>query len=213
MLIQSRLLNFIHVPKAAGSSIEKLLKTHTLDEAADERFREGFASFAKGHGISFPNHASAQLRVEFLGMETYRRYFSFAFVRNPFDLVVSLYEYTHQRERALFEKNGWELRTHQKNILENSFEDWVLNFSTGNSQSSYILSESGSILVDFIGRTESLDSDIMKLYRLFGVENPESMPRSNATRRDDYQSYYSDATKAVIAERYVDDLRLFGYEY
>ena len=67
-------VEFIHINKTGGSSIEKAL------------------------GLPF-SHQTASMRVARLGTEEWNRRYSFTFVRNPWDRLVSQYHYRKSRGR------------------------------------------------------------------------------------------------------------------
>lgn len=213
MIIPSRKINFVHVPKAAGSTVGVLLNKQIKRNRSDVEFAERFQAYAKNRGYNFPNHTPAKMRLEFMGRETYSKFFSFAFVRNPFDLVVSLYEYTRQKEQAIFVKNNWTLSQFQKNILNNSFNDWVLNFDTGRPQHAYIFSDSGEMLVTHIGKTETFQKDFSFLAKALGIDAELSQQKHNSTARGNYRQYYSSESVAIIEKNYEKDLNLFGYSF
>jgi hypothetical protein len=213
MIIPSKRINFVHVPKAAGSSVGACLNKQIKKTSSDIKFRENFEAHSKAKGFAFPNHAPAAVRLDYMGKEEYSRYFSFAFVRNPFDLIVSLYEYTWQKEKALFAKMNWELSQFQKNILNNTFTDWVLNFDTGRPQSSFLLSGSGELLVTNIGKTETFDKDFYFFSKAIDIKFEPSAAKENTTVRDNYREYYNPETVAVIEKTYHKDLELFGYSF
>lgn len=213
MIIPSVGINFIHVPKAAGSTIGLALRGHLTLTDEDMRISSDFADFALAQGWVFPDHAPAQIRLDFLGELDYKNYFSFGFVRNPFDLLVSLYEYTRQTEVGLFETEGWMLSSFQRDILDNEFRSWILNCDTGLPQSGYLLSDAGALLVDFVGRTESLARDLAKISPVLGLEAASIGERINTTDHANYRSYYDGQTRACVEARYDVDLRLFGYGF
>lgn len=213
MIIPSKSINFVHVPKAAGSTVGACLNKQLKKTSSDIKFREKFETHSKAQGFAFPNHAPAAIRLEFMGREEYSRYFSFAFVRNPFDLVVSLYEYTWQTEKELFARMNWELSQFQRNILNNTFTEWVLNFDTGRPQSSFLLSSTGELLVTNIGKTETFEKDFYFFSKALDINYEPTAAKENTTIRDNYKKYYNSETISVIEKTYQKDLELFGYTY
>jgi len=171
------------VPKAAGSSVGKYVRENIKLTQDDRDLQKEYAQYSKKHGYAFPNHTPAEVKKKFIGEDVYHEYFSFTFVRNPYSLLVSLYEYTHQKEKDIFEKNGWKLSRFQENILNNSFEDWVMNFETGRPQTDMICSSSGEILVNYIGKTEHFNLDFAKIQKIIGF-NCDADEVANSTSHD-----------------------------
>mgnify|MGYP006274252899 CR=1 FL=1 len=133
-------------------------------------------------------------------------YFKFAFVRNPWDRVVSLY---HRQE-------GERVRD------EMSFDDFArtIRYSSATSpqgsphvnQLDYLVDPSGHRLVDFVGRFERLDEDWATVAERLGL--PPALPHKRKTDRDKpYTDYYTDETRAIIAERFAVDVEAFGYRF
>ena len=189
-----------------------MLRKQVQKTSDDKSFYEEFAAYAKENGFAFPNHAPAKIRQKYIGVDVYKTYFSFAFVRNPFDLVVSLYEYTKQKELDIFKEKGWDLNQYQKNIRDNTFDDWVTNYNTGESQCEWLFSDNGELLVNYIGKTETYAKDFKIICGAIGVTHEENT-RVNVTKRDDYKKYYSTSTRKIIEKNYHKDFELFGYTF
>ena len=64
---------FVHIPKCAGCSLWKALLELNLKE------------------IEYFGHGEAKLKKPFPYDNSYKNYFSFSFVRNPFDRLVSAF--------------------------------------------------------------------------------------------------------------------------
>ncbi len=212
MIISSQQLNFIHVPKAAGSSIGKGLRETFKLTKKDLEIQTDYKTFSKLRGFEFPNHSPASVKKEYIGADNYAKYFSFTFVRNPYSLLVSLYEYTHQTEKKIFEDRGWALNKFQQNILDNSFEEWVHKYPTGRCQTDLIFSDDGALLVDFIGKTENFENDVNKLSKITGI-GVDTKTIANSTTHNHYREYYSESTKKIVLQRYGKAINLFDYKY
>ena len=69
------------------------------------------------------------------------------------------------------------------------------------------------VLVDFIGRYENLAGDFEQVCRRIGVPPPPLAHKRQAKDRAGYQSYYTDATRALVAEHFAPDIEMFGYRF
>jgi hypothetical protein len=140
--------------------------------------------------------------------EKFRTYFKFGFVRNPWDRAVSLYE----------RKEGLQM----KPLMSfEQFIDWMKYASCTcvhpvphRYQLDWFVNPHGDVIVDFIGRYESLAADWAKLAERLGVPGA-ALPRLNVnvTRNRDYTTYYSERTRRIVAERFAVDIEYFGYHF
>ena len=152
------------------------------------------------HSVGFYEHMPASVVRAYVGEAIWRSYFKFAFDRNPWDRQVSwyLYKTKSKRVRPSFER-----------FMSSRARAYVSNYA--------IYTLDGSLAVDFVGRYESLEEDLKRALDLAGAPGQLKLPRTNITpNRDtgrDYRSYYSDDTKAVVAEWYRSEISLFGYGF
>lgn len=186
---------FIHVPKVAGSSIEKALFG---------------TKGAVGHQTA--------LACREADPEAYAKGFSFAFVRNPYDRFVSAYAYLEKGGRNKYD-HAWA----QKHLMHyGSFRNFVLALRDEKvknevlswmhfiPQYRFITDEDENSMVDFIGRYERLQADFDTLKAKLGAHG--SLPHENASDRDLYQHYYDHETAQIIYDIYQKDFEMFGYE-
>ncbi len=156
-------------------------------------------------------HFSAREVVDILSPEQFVPAFKFAFVRNPWDRLVSQYHY-----RRSLDATG--LRS--QNI---GFQEWVCRaygdrdpalyndpryFRT---QCDWICDEFGSLLVDFVGRFETLEADFRTVAGILG--STASLPHHNASEHEPYRRYYDHDTCALVRDYFAPDLATFGYEF
>ena len=149
-------------------------------------------------------HLSAKSVQDELSQDVWKRCFTFTIVRNPFDRLVSYYEYSKQ---ARSDPSSVQFGLPPLG----SFEDWF-DASPPRTQLSYIADDEGEILVDFIGRYESLEQDLAYISDRLRTQALE-LPRMNASKRGDYRAYYSDALKDKAEQRYQEDLEAFDYSF
>ena len=124
----------------------------------------------------------------------YKNYFSFAFVRNPWDMMLSFYFFKRNIARYKIDKN-----TSFKNFLESP----ILN------QRSYIKGFSRN---SFVGRFENLQNDFDIVCDKIGILR-QQLPHKNKSNHKHYTEYYDDETRKIVAEKYAKDIEHFGYEF
>jgi len=205
---------FFHLPKAAGTSILAGLR-HNLGKSVKSNERNGnLTTFLKQkHKILWPNHVQCSIVKDYLGEKEYKNIFKFVFVRNPWDRTVSLYHYTKQKEPAIYKKLNIEMPQFTKNIIESkSFGDWVRNYNIAGPQYNFLTSRSGELLVDYIGKTENVQSDLSYICGLLNIPNIK-VNKLNTTKRKDYRDYYDSETIEIVAKKLKQDIDFFGYDF
>ncbi len=208
---------FVHIPKTAGSSIEKeLAKLYP-----SYIWRPSKISFALRIILNlYPNpirakkHDNAIKIRQNIGDKKWEEYFTFAFVRNPWDLMVSSYEWWVQKahECKVFEE-------HVQKIKKMSFSEFIhskygremINEVEGNIFD-WISDEKGKIIVNFVGKFENIDEDYKKICERIGLPY-KRLPHINKTKRKDYKKYYNKETKDIIAKRFKKTIDKFGYKF
>lgn len=137
----------------------------------------------------------------------YQGYFKFAFVRNPWDRVVSAYcnkvlTKGHPAFKECFDK-GFEY-----------FVDFIASKDLRHADA-HIRLQTSLIPVDemdFIGRLENFDEDLNHVMEKIGIEEV-AIPRNNPSEHEHYSHYYTARTKRIIAEKYKRDIKVFGYKF
>ena len=201
---------FIHVPKTAGSSVAFALWPHA-DHADRYWMNRGLAlvgihvnHYAPFRLKKFRTHTPVASLQRHLPADVFADLFKFAFVRNPWDLLVSSYHYLLANRR------------HHRGPIANrlqSFADYAAyEIRRGKmSQSAMLTGRDGSLLVDFVGRFESIPSDFAYACRRIGVE--AELSRANATRHRDYRSFYDDQLAEDVGRFFAADAERFGYAF
>lgn len=202
---------FVHVQKTAGSSFEAVLKRH-------------FPDVQHWHG----RHGHARTGVAEVGKDRWREYYSFGFVRNPWERLVSWY--------AMIDRHRRELPLHQRftdtpfttqiwnQVMQKgrTFDEFIENCtdavwdkgcykSFAFNQIDYLGDADGKLLVQDIGRFESITEDSERFLKKLGVD--ANLPRTNASKHGHYADWYNDRTRAIVAERFARDLDAFDYTF
>lgn len=210
---------FIWIPKSAGTSVVTALQRS--DRMLDVKYRRYLDGFGGGNrGITLRHRKiSYMVRGGYLDKAWVREAFKFAFVRNPWDRMVSLYHYWHvvpesrSGVQALVQPLGF------KEVCQKlSGADLgrprgcnLMSFNMALPQTTWLF-ERGRKQADFIGRFENIEEDFGKVCKAIGVK--ASLPRLNVSaNRKGYREYYDDESREIIGRMYADDIRMFGYEF
>jgi len=200
---------FIHIPKTAGTSIEK-----TLDIYGDWRKENREILFGRIESGELKNIG---LKTDFLQHVTIAEaqeiscipqdYFSFSFIRNPWDRMVSIYS---NPDNNLV----WKARRMGIDLLDLSFEEFVLEIGRINhvhltEQYKFICDEQYRLQVDFLGRFENLLEDYSIICEKVGLNT--QFTHANKSEHLSYKNYYNANTKRIIEDRYEADIELFKY--
>jgi hypothetical protein len=156
-------------------------------------------------------HAKASDVKRELPPEVFDRYFKFAFVRNPWDLMVSMYHFVLREPDAARHDEVKALGSFD------AFVEWVVStpnpFPKGVTrlQSEMIADADGNLLVDFVGAYENLAEDFGEVARILGIR--AGLPHVNQSVHRHYRTYYNDTTRAIVAEHFRPDIERFGYSF
>jgi hypothetical protein len=167
----------------------------------------------------------------------WRSYFKFVFVRDPFDWIVSNWNFHFFRKfenrRKWLEKYGNRDVGPEPVILGRrtlrelaavevfSAEDVkflfmflarhlrVVPYAAGAYQASFVFGPDGNRLVDFIGRYEQLDRDYLVIQQRLGLKLP--LPHLNRTRMRDFRTYFTPESASMAARLWASDFKTLRY--
>ena len=203
---------FFHNPKAAGSSVIRKLLDESKYQCVLNKNNEALVEYLSKKNVLWPNHAPPKLIRDFLGKETYQKYFKFSFVRDPRSRLLSTYFYTKQKEQELYDKQSISLPKFNRDILESkNFEDWIINFNNLPEPQINFFTDNGEMIVDFIGKTEFLSSELNKIKNILQIKDAE-IGSLNTSQHQSYDTYFTEQMNKIVREKYTDDFKFFGYE-
>jgi hypothetical protein len=180
---------FIHVYKTGGGSI-----AHTLMPFATDR-----------NLWSGPTKCHLSAKELEKQVPDFKDYFTFAFVRNPWERYASAYFYQTSNN----EKRG------NLDRFQGTFEEFLHHNHTTPmrfSQTDFICDDDFNIMVDYVGRFEHLQEDYDYLLNKMGVVN-RPLPSINKTKHKHYSHYYNDRMVEYVRVKCAPEIALFGYEF
>ena len=164
-------------------------------------------------------HESAYEAKSRIPDEIWKEYFKFSFVRNPWDRLASWYlhmkkHHTRHGDNPFFD---------YLMSVGDTFENFILNgdktvstpWGNRNLFTNQLdqLSFENRLLVDFVGKFESLESDWKLILDRIGYTGQADLPHVNRIPRKHYRELYTERTRAIVAEKFRNDIREFGYRF
>ena len=142
----------------------------------------------------------------------HRKYFQFAFVRNPWDRLVSCFLDKTKMSIGTI----WQLHDYVK-YKNHSFTEFVHaikndDFNNCNRHHRLQYNLINHDYVNFIGSFENLQKDFDFICNEVGISECE-LPHWNKTQHEHYTEYYDDETRKIVAEKYAKDIEYFNYEF
>ena len=225
---------FVHVPKAAGTSIERAF---VADLGLNWNERDQLLLRVRNCPTEGPPRLAHLTAAEYvqcghIRADAWQQYFTFSFVRNPYSRAVSMYKYLGAHRELPFP-------SFVTDRLAASL--WRDQYWFVRPQAEFVYGDDGDLLVDFVGRTEDVADGFAHVCDAAGLAR-RSLPHTNSSERRpwqpkarrhfldpprlireslnqvrfapkgrNYAQYYDDQAKETIDRLYGRDLEIFGY--
>lgn len=188
---------FVHTPRCAGTSMRKAVPdalTHSHFSAGDYRL--------------------------LLGRERFARCFTFGFVRNPWDRLVSSFFHLKRGGDHANDKAWADRHLARYDHFDEFVTEWLTPANVFSDVWHFVpmtrfvcLPGHARPALDFLGRYETLAEDFAAVAARLGLG--ATLERVNAAPRDrsNYRDYYTPKTRRIVERVYQSDVRAFEYEF
>jgi hypothetical protein len=221
---------FIRIPKTASTSIEiglskicgpkDIITPITFkndpenkddDYQGPQNFKRDFWSLSLSDWLRIIlrkkpfdyRHAHAIQVQKLVGKEIWDRYFKFCLVRNPFDRAISFYYWRTKNWQKKHEEPIPDINNFILNLPEKRLSTWA-RYTIDNR-----------IAVDFIGRFENLEEDLVIVERKIGIPAlvlPHAKSSTRADRRH-YSEILNSEARTYIEKACSSEIDAFGYHW
>jgi len=207
LISHSRRFVYIHVNRTGGSSFASVLKPYVDLQPRDRKSKllSRLGLQRDPRRIRFRAHDSALAVQRRWPQEMFDAYYKFAFVRNPWSWLVSVYH------RIL----GTPGHRHNALVAAMSGYGEFIDFEIARakrSQHTFVLGRRDELLVDFVGHFERLQADFDRVCHQLSIERTE-LPRLGGRKKVDYRELYDDLTRDKVARHWKKDIELFEYDF
>ena len=221
---------FIHTPKTGGTSMRSYF--NSLDKNTINAGHKTIANIHKYY-----------VKGKLVGDNSYdiSKYYTFMFVRNPWDRFVSSFFYLKNLSTSPtkiipptlskvtkvvsnYRNCPSGFRSFVKNLnFKKKFNinhDYFVHFKP----QIFFINRQSSYNINFIGKFENLQEDFNIVCDQIGIPRPYEvpsfrpakegkLPHRNPTKHKNYTEYYNDETREIIAKKYAKDIEYFGYKF
>lgn len=217
---------FIHIPKAAGQSIENFfLNLHGLswEQRAPLLLRFN-PEPQKGPQRLAHLTMSEYLNYGYLDKHKFYNFFKFSFVRNPWARLVSEFNYREHHKKMSFKEfviKGFPIKNNYSDVYRHIIPQY-----------NFLYDDSGKCLVDFIGKFENLQKEFDVICSKLCIKDSK-LPHINQSKQKSitkasavtapelkqlrktqkYTEYYDDETKEIVERFYSKDIETFNYSF
>jgi len=205
---------FIHINKTAGTSIHAAMKPH-LDE--------------RQYGVNIypgPHAYACQLQRHF-GTQ-FDNAFTFAFVRNPWARMLSLYSFLKDQYR----KGKPILAQYHRSVggtpFQRDFNHWLCNceyfderrdqdvpqvpFQKRDQMTWLTDYQNKNMIVDFVGKVENLSNDWKFICAQTNMPHI-NLPTKRTSKHQHYREVYNQQSIDFVAKYFRRDIEEFGYDF
>jgi hypothetical protein len=198
----------IHIPKCAGTSIDYALHG-TVNVIWDEDKK-----------VWVQHLTALEAKKYYASEEQWNDYFKFAIVRNPFDKLVSSYNWLCRcfkpcdfRDRLLFKDFIFRKGAFKNLLNPNLIIKKENKYVQIKSSVDFTMDGNDELMIDHVGRFENLKEEWDFICKQLGVKIKLGHRNKHGRDNKHYRDYYNDETREFVTSACKKDLEIFGYEF
>jgi hypothetical protein len=186
---------YIHIPKAAGTSLNKAIYGRTLGHYTAYEIQSSFPTL-------------------------FRKAFVFSFVRNPWDRILSAYRFAKVGKTdsmGMYRPEQYQIPEFEN--FERFLFEWLVKQDLNRAdyvfqpQSKFVFGKDKELLVDYIGKVENLDANIKHVESVLGKTLNIGRENITSVQYDYRRAYVNDDMIELVRSLYRDDTMHFGYDF
>jgi hypothetical protein len=201
---------FVDIPRTSSSSLKvELGIKYGWPYGKGNLLEKEFASLSY-----FSDHLKASQIQSILGNKNWEKLFTFTVVRNPWERMVSIYNYRKRKNQI---------------PTDLTFKDYVKLYQEDNSSQllkhphlgknianmcDYISDEQGRVIVDYIVKYENREQDLQYVREKLNFPNLGKLTLQLASPKDiNYQEYYDEESIEIVSSLFARDIKEFKYSF
>jgi hypothetical protein len=210
---------FVHIPKTAGTSINKMLECNSENEFVSFDWMRSMKNKPFLPKMSYeelmnylychPQHLKAhQLRTIF--PVEWNKFYKFTVVRNPYERFVSEYEYVqyHPVNKALDYK-GVDFETFVRMVYKLPDFTRKLIFDYHFDLQKDFIVDDNKVIIDEVFKYENINT----CFKVLQIITDNEPSHELKYKQKPYQEYYTKDAKYLVEQMVKKDLTYFGYSF
>ena len=225
MVSQKHKCIFIHIPKCAGTTVEKALghfdgftgnrgaqdhralRMLTTPNLSPQCFKnsDNFLTYLRGYKYHRKYLTNPKNRIQ-VTQKQFDEYYKFSIVRNPWSRAFSWYKNV-LRDASHRAGHGVSLETTFTDFLEANAGKWMMR-----PQTYWLKNYAGKVDLDYIGKFEELPEVLEKIRNEFDLGDI-AFPHEISGSGEDYRDHYTPKMIKLVERVYREEIELFGYSF
>lgn len=191
---------FIHAPKTGGNSIQNILRKYSEDViVTKQQNQDGWERFGvENKQFKTIKHSPLTQYKHSMNTDLYNRMYKFSTIRNPWDMMISLY----------FSPHWGPVKWNRREFINLVLGTYNLRDYITTSPNTKRLDDE----IDRIMRFEYLEADFSSVCKCIGAPSA-LLPVCNKSIRTHYNTYYDDELIELVANKFSEEIEFGEYSF